>query len=772
MQKNLVIVESPAKAKTIEGYLGKDFKVVSSYGHVRDLPKDGLAVDVENGYLPTYEVTPDKKAVVQDLIKLSKAVETVYLASDDDREGEAISWHLKEALNLDDKKTRRIVFREITKKAIENSLKDPRGIDINLVNAQQARRVLDRLVGFELSPILWKKIKTGLSAGRVQSVAVRLVVDREREIDQFESKSSYRITAEFIVGKNRMKAELPQKLTSAKEVIDFLGEIKDARFSIRDLQTKPQKKSPAPPFTTSTLQQEASRKLGYSVARTMTLAQRLYEAGKISYMRTDSLNLSDEAKEGAADVIGQEYGKNYIKTRHFKAKSAGAQEAHEAIRPTNFNDRGDGLDKSLQRLYELIWKRTVASQMAEAVLEKTIVHIGISDHVREFVANGEVIKFDGFLKVYLESRDDDDDEETTGMLPALTIGQELDLDEIIGRETFSRPPARYTEAALVRKMEEMGIGRPSTYAPTISTIQKRDYVVKENRDGVKREYTLITLNKGKINEKIATENTGAEKNKLFPTNIAMVVNDFLVEHFPDVTNYSFTAEVEEEFDAIAHGKQQWDKMIDNFYGKFHRKVEETESLERSSVQKSREIGIDPASGKKVIARLGRFGPVVQIGENGNGDEEAEKPRYASLRNGQFIENITLEDALELFKLPRNLGEFEEKELVIGVGRFGPYIRHDNKFVSIPKEEDPYTITAERAIVLIEEKRKTEANRIIKVFESNPDIQVLNGRFGPYIKAGKKNVKIPKGKEPAELTLEECIDLAEKTPEKKKKFKKK
>jgi DNA topoisomerase-1 len=769
MSKNLVIVESPAKAKTIEGYLGKDFKVASSYGHVRDLPKGDKAIDIEHGFKPTYEITPDKKDVIRQLKKLVKDAETIYLASDDDREGEAISWHLKEALDLNDATTRRIVFREITKNAIENALKTPRGINIDLVNAQQARRVLDRLVGFELSPILWKKIKAGLSAGRVQSVAVRLVVEREREIDKFKPVSSFRITALFTVEKGKeLKAELAHRFTNEEEARKFLEECKGAAFTIEDLQKKPAKKSPAPPFTTSTLQQEASRKLGYSVSRTMTLAQKLYEAGKISYMRTDSLNLSQEAIQGASSEIRKSYGDEFLKTRIFKTKTSGAQEAHEAIRPTNFAEHQAGSDSGAQRLYELIWKRAVASQMAEARLEKTTVTVGIEKDGQKnkyhLTASGEVIKFEGFLKVYLESTDEDEDqEEKAGMLPSMNIGQELTLQEMNAREGFTRPPARYTEASLVKKLEEMGIGRPSTYAPTISTIQKRNYVEKEAREGKERAYKLLTLKKDDIDTQTKTEITGAEKNKLFPTNIAMVVTDFLVEHFPNVTNYSFTAEVEEEFDQIAQGLMAWEDMIRDFYSKFHSKVEDTQNIDRKDVKSGREIGVDPATGKKIYARLGKFGPVVQLGEMVEGEE---KPKFASLKRDQFIENLTLEEALDLFKLPREIGDFEDKPMTVAIGRFGPYIRHDNKFVSIPKEDDPYTITADRAIELIKAKREKEANMLIKSFPEKDDIQVLNGRYGPYIKAGKKNVKIPKDKKPEELTLEECVELAEKAPAKK------
>ncbi|MDH5604583.1 MAG: type I DNA topoisomerase [Cyclobacteriaceae bacterium] len=768
MSKNLVIVESPAKAKTIEGYLGKDYKVVSSYGHVRDLPKDGMAVDVKNGFKPTYEITSDKKKVISELKKLSSAAETIYLASDDDREGEAISWHLQETLELSDDHTKRIVFREITKTAIEKALQNPRKIDINLVNSQQARRILDRLVGFELSPILWRKIKTGLSAGRVQSVAVRLVVEREREIEKFNSVSNFRVIANFTSKGPVFKAELSKRFDQEEEVIAFLNSLVSADFTIADLVKKPAKRSPAPPFTTSTLQQEASRKLSFSVSQTMTVAQKLYESGKISYMRTDSVNLSEEAIAGAAKVISADYGKEYSKSRRFKTKSSGAQEAHEAIRPTDFSARNVSMDRNSQRLYELIWKRAIASQMADALMEKTNVKIDISTSDLFFQAAGEIITFDGFLKVYMESVDDDLEENGKAVLPPLQVGEHLQRMDITGRETFSKHPPRYTEASLVKKLEEMGIGRPSTYAPTISTIQKRNYVEKENREGIERKYKIIKLVRNEVTSQEQTEITGAEKSKLFPTNMAMIVNDFLVDHFPDVINFTFTAEVEKEFDEIAQGDMPWAKMIGSFYGKFHSRVETTENLDYSSVQKSRELGTDPKSGKQVIVRLGKFGPVVQIGEN----EGEEKATYASLRQGQFIESITLEEALELFRLPRELGDFEGKPMVVGIGKFGPYIRHDNKFISLPKTEDPYTVTSDTAVELIAEKRKVEANRLIKTFDENPDIQVLNGRYGPYIKAGAKNVKIPKGKTPEDLTLEECIELAAATPEKKKRFVKK
>ena len=767
MGKNLVIVESPAKAKTIEGYLGKDFIVKSSYGHVRDLPKGDKAIDIQNGFKPTYEISADKKEVIKELKKLTKDAETIYLASDDDREGEAISWHLKEALKLDESRTKRIVFREITKNAIINAIQNPRGIDIDLVNAQQARRILDRLVGFEISPVLWKKVKRGLSAGRVQSVAVRLVVEREREIEKFTAESSFKIVAHFdLEGGKTLQAELPKKFSTEAEAMTFLQECQNAEFEISNLETKPAKKSPAPPFTTSTLQQEASRKLGYSVAYTMSLAQKLYEAAKISYMRTDSVNLSQEAIAGASKEIGSAYGQDFIQNRNYKTKSSGAQEAHEAIRPTDFHTHSIGGSSAESRLYELIWKRAIASQMADAQLEKTTATINISTSDQSLVARGEVIKFEGFLKVYLESTDDDiEDEEQQSMLPPLTIGQKLDLKNMTAKEGFTRHPARYTEASLVKKLEEMGIGRPSTYAPTISTIQKREYVSKESREGVERNYQLLTLSKGQIKTETRTENTGAEKNKLFPTNIAMIVNDFLVDHFNNVVDYSFTAEVEKEFDDIAQGSKSWEGMIKSFYGNFHSLVKESENVSRADISAARELGNDPATGKPVFARMGKFGAYVQLGETPEGDE-GPKPQYASLQKGQFIENITLEDAMELFKLPREVGEFEGEAMVANIGRFGPYIRHKGKFVSLKKEQDPLSISEEEAIELILEKREKEANMYIKTFDEAEDVFVLNGRFGPYIKFGKKNVKIPKDKKPEELTFAECKELAEKAPEKK------
>jgi DNA topoisomerase-1 len=766
--KNLVIVESPAKAKTIEGYLGADFVVKSSYGHVRDLPKDNNAIDIKNGFKPIYEVSEDKKSLVSELSKLVKQAETVWLATDDDREGEAISWHLKETLNIADSKIKRIVFREITKNAILKAIGMPRQIDMDLVNAQQARRVLDRLVGFELSPVLWKKVKMGLSAGRVQSVAVRFVVDREREIQKFVSTSAYKISANFNLEKGKkLESEILQKIEKQEDAFQFLQKCVGATFKIANLEKKPAKKSPAPPFTTSTLQQEASRKLYFSVSQTMSLAQKLYEAGHISYMRTDSLNLSEDAIKGAVSAIEQSFGKEYVEVRRFKTKSESAQEAHEAIRPTNFSVQQAGKDRNEQRLYELIWKRAIASQMAEAKLERTIATIDIIPQnstqplPEKLQATGEVILFDGFLKVYIESSDDDNDEEQKGMLPPLVVGQTLLLDYMKALERFTYPSARYTEASLVKKLEEMGIGRPSTYAPTISTVEQRGYILKESRDGKERKYQELMLKDGKIATLTKTEITGAEKMKLFPTDIAIQVNDFLVNHFSDVVDYSFTANVEGEFDKIASGKTEWGKMIATFYKDFHPKVEQTETqAERVSVSSTRKLGIDPVSGKEVSARLGRYGALVQIG-----GEEEEKPKYASLKKGQLLETVTLTEALELFKLPREVGEYEGLKMTAALGRFGPYIKHGDKFISLQKDQDPLDISEEDAIKLIEAKRAADANKYIKEFAERPDIKVLNGRFGAYIVAGTKNVKIPKGKVPTELTLEECIALAEATPEK-------
>jgi DNA topoisomerase-1 len=772
MSKNLVIVESPAKAKTIEGYLGEDYIVKSSYGHVRDLGKGDGAIDIEHGFKPRYEISEDKKDVINELRKISNKAQTVWLATDSDREGEAISWHLKEVLELADSKIKRIVFTEITKKAILAAITKPRSIDIDLVNAQQARRILDRLVGFEISPVLWKKIKTGLSAGRVQSVAVRLVVEREREIEQFNATSSFKVVAKFEVAKGKIfSAELGKNFNTEKEAFDFLTNCLGADFSIKNLEKKPAKKSPAPPFTTSTLQQEASRKLSFSVAQTMTVAQKLYEAGKISYMRTDSVNLSDDAIASAENAITTSFGKEYFQLRKFKNKNDSAQEAHEAIRPTDFSLQVASGERNEQRLYELIWKRAIASQMAEAQIERTIATVAISTVPQTLTATGEVIKFDGFLKVYIESTDEEsDDEDTKGMLPPLEIGEKLSLNEMKAAERYSRPSPRYTEASLVKKLEELGIGRPSTYAPTISTVQKRGYVEKESRDGKVRKLKEIILASGKINTFDTSEITGAEKSKLFPTDLAMVVNDFLVQYFPTITDYSFTANVEKEFDEIAEGKKKWENMLQEFYGSFHETVVSTTLVDRSTISSTKELGVHPQTGEKIIARLGRYGPIVQIGETD--EETGKKAKFASLKKGMFIETVTLAEALELFKLPREAGEFEGNVMKVALGRFGPYILHDGKFYTITKEDDPLTVTEQRCIEIIEAKRKAEAEKLIKEFPGNDEVKVLNGRWGPYISAGNKNVKIPKGKDPKELTLEECLELAVNAPEKKGRFAKK
>jgi len=763
MSKNLVIVESPAKAKTIESYLGQDFTVKSSFGHVRDLPEHDMGVDVEHGFQPSYEISSDKLKVISELKKLAKDAE-VWLATDDDREGEAISWHLKEALGLPDD-TKRIVFREITKTALQNAISSPRTIDEDLVDAQQARRILDRLVGYELSPVLWKKIrigKTNLSAGRVQSVAVRIVVEREREIDAFKSKSSFKVTARFDLGNGKvLNAELAKNFANESDAIQFLEKCVGAQFSIKNLEVKPAKKTPAPPFTTSTLQQEASRKLSFSVAQTMSVAQRLYEAGKISYMRTDSTNLSEEALDKARQQITKEYGNDYYNKRIFKTKSESAQEAHEAIRPTDFSTLNASSDRNEQRLYELIWKRAIASQMSDAQLERTTATISISTASEELVAQGEVIKFEGFLKVYMESSDDESDEEQKGMLPPLNINQILKLSDMKATERFTRNPPRYTEASLVKKLEEMGIGRPSTYAPTISTILKREYIVKEDRQGTEREFKEITLANDEIRSKVNKEIYGSEKAKLFPTSTGMVVNDFLVSHFNDIIDYSFTASVEKDFDHIAEGQLAWRQMIKDFYTPFQKKVAEAreEAIDRSLT--SRDLGEDPATGKKVSVRIGKYGPYVQIGDV----EDEEKPKFASLQKGQLMENITLDEAFELFKLPRQVGLFEDKELIVNIGKFGPYVKHDNKYFSLARTDDPMAVTEERLIEIITEKRQQDSNRTIKEFSEDAEAKVLNGKYGPYIAFGKKNVKIPKGTDPAALTYEEIVKLAAETPDK-------
>lgn len=762
--KNLVIVESPAKAKTIEGYLGKDYVVKSSYGHVRDLPEKGLGIDLKNKFKPQYEINEDKKETIAGLKKLASEADTVWLASDDDREGEAIAWHLKESLDLNDKNSRRIVFREITKKAILNAIESPRTIDYDLVNAQQARRVLDRLVGYELSPVLWKKIKTGLSAGRVQSVAVRLVVEREREIEGFKSKYTFNVKAIFILeGNKKLVAELPQKFETEKEAMAFLESCINAEYTISNLEKKEAQKFPAAPFTTSTLQQEASRKLYFSVSKTMLVAQKLYESGKITYMRTDSVNLSEDAINNAKDEIINSYGEKFSRPFRYKTKDEGAQEAHEAIRPTNFATHSIDGESDEKRLYDLIWKRAIASQMSPAQIERTIVSINISTNKQRLQATGEVIKFEGFLKVYIESTDEDEEEEGgQSLLPPLSVGQKLDLNEMTATQRYSRPAPRYTEASLVKKLEEMGIGRPSTYAPTITTVQKRNYVIKDNREGKERDYTILALKKNAISKQEKKEVFGAEKAKLFPTDLAMVVNDFLVSHFKEVIDFHFTAKVEKEFDDIAEGKLDWVEMLASFYDNFHKTVETSETISRKEISTARELGLDPKSGKPIFAKLGKFGPYVQIGDSE--EVTGEKPKYAKLKSGQLLESLSLEEALDLFKLPRMVGEFEEMEMSVNVGRFGPYIMHDKKFYSLTKTDDPYEITESRAVEIIQEKRKNELEKTIKEFAEDATIKVLNGRYGPYIVAGKKNVKIPKDKKPEELTYEDCKALAEATPD--------
>lgn len=759
MSKNLVIVESPAKAKTIEKYLGKDFTVKSSFGHIRDLAKGDGAIDIEKGYLPNYIVSPDKKKIVAELKKLAKGADMVWLASDEDREGEAISWHLSEVLGLKASNTKRIVFHEITKTAILHAIENPRDIDQHLVNAQQARRVLDRLVGFQLSPVLWRKVKPSLSAGRVQSVAVRLVVEREQEIQAFQTSSSFKIQGQFDANGKILKAESSRRPLQAEEAKSFLDSCNGATFSVGDIAIKPAKRSPAAPFTTSTLQQEASRKLGYNVSRTMMLAQRLYENGHITYMRTDSVNLSEFARNGAKDAITSEYGAVYSKPRKYSTKDNNAQEAHEAIRPTDFTTNDAGDDDGQRRLYQLIWKRAIASQMSEAELERTTIDIVNDKNIDVFKAKGEVIKFDGFLKVYLESTDDDDEEEESGLLPKVTSGQKFGLMQISAVERYSRPPARFTEASLVKRLEELGIGRPSTYAPTISTVQKRGYVVKDDIDGKSRQYISLKLEKNRVSQEVLTENYGADRNKMHPSDIGKVVTEFLIEHFGKVMDYGFTASVEKEFDEIAEGLKNWSEMIDGFYKPFHLDVEKTlETAERATGE--RKLGEDPKSGKPIIARIGRFGPMVQIGEQ----DDEEKPRFASLAKGQNIDTISLDQALDLFKMPRLLGEFEDKPVKANVGRFGPYVQHIKLFVSIPKEEDVMEIDLDRAVELILARRKADAERIIKQFDEDPETQILNGRWGPFIKNGKNNFKLPKDLEdPAKLSLEEVKHIMENQP---------
>ena len=768
MQKNLVIVESPAKAKTIEKFLGEGYTVTSSMGHVRDLEKKDFGIDIEKNYQPKYIVTPDKKKVVSELKKMAKEAETVWLASDEDREGEAIAWHLKEVLKLKPEKTKRIVFHEITKEAITNAIKNPRNIDDHLVNAQQARRVLDRIVGFEVSPVLWKKVKPSLSAGRVQSVAVRLIVEREREIREFKSESAFRVMAIFKIPDEKgnvaeLKAELGKRFKTSDEAHAFLEKCKTAAFTVSDVTKKPGKRSPAQPFTTSTLQQEASRKLGFSVSQTMAVAQRLYENGKITYMRTDSVNLSSLAINTSKKKIEELHGEKYVKVRKFRTKSKGAQEAHEAIRPTYMDHESVDGSSQEQRLYELIWKRTIASQMADAIMEKTTVTIDISNTSEKFIASGEVIVFDGFLRVYIESTDDDNNGNGNGqdIIPPLHAKDDLRLTSVMATERFTQRPPRYTEASLVKRLEELGIGRPSTYAPTITTVQNRNYVVKEDRPGVERKYKLLELKRGEILEQVKTEITGAEKNKLFPTDIGIVVNDFLIDNFSQIMDFNFTADVEKEFDAIADGKKVWNEMIDKFYKPFHKRVENaTQNAERSKGE--RILGVDPKTGKQVSVKIGRFGPLAQLGE-ASSEDSTEKPQFSSLRAGQHIETITLEEALDLFKLPRELGDFEGKKVTVAIGRFGPYVRHDNKFVSLEKDDDPYSVNLGRATELIEGKREKDRKAVLKTFEEDADLQVLNGRWGPYIKYKKKNYKIPKSTKAEELSFEDCMKIVESGP---------
>ena len=777
MQENLVIVESPAKAKTIEKFLGKDYKVMSSYGHIRDLKKKELSIDLDT-LNPDYEIPEEKKKVVSELKKNAKAAKKIWLASDEDREGEAISWHLCEVLGLDEANTNRIVFHEITKPAILKAIETPRHLDMNLVNAQQARRVLDRLVGFRLSPVLWRKVKPALSAGRVQSVAVRLIVEREREIQNFVSEPYYRVNAVFAVtsddgAKNEVKAELSNRFKTHEEALAFLEECKKSKFTVSSITKKPLKRTPAPPFTTSTLQQEAARKLGFTVSQTMMVAQRLYEAGRITYMRTDSVNLSSLAINTSKDEIVRLYGEEYSKVRMYHTHSKGAQEAHEAIRPTyidNVSIEGTSQEK---RLYDLIWKRTIASQMADAQIEKTTVNIAIESeggktmNDLQFIANGEVVAFEGFLKVYHESTDDEDaGEEFSHALPIMHEGEELERREIVSTERYSQSPNRYTEASLVRKLEELGIGRPSTYAPTISTIQQRDYVHKGDRKGEERKYAVDSLLGLKITSKTKKEMAGADKGKLIPTDIGMVVNDFLMENFPEIMDYNFTAKVEQEFDKIAEGKAEWNKEMKVFYQGFEPEVEKVMNARSEHKAGERELGVDPATGKPVFVKIGRFGPVVQIGTA----EDEDKPRFSQLPSDKSMETITLDEALELFKLPRTVGQFEGTDVVIGAGRFGPYVLHNKKYVSLPKDENPMTITLDAAINLIQKKRLQEAQRHLKTFEEDANMEVMNGRYGPYIAYNGKNYRMPKAlhEKASELTYEQCMDIVNNAPEPKRK----
>ena len=752
--KNLVIVESPAKAKTIEKFLGTEYKVLSSYGHIRDLHKKDFSIDIEHDFKPIYEIPAEKKELVATLKKNAKSAETVWLASDEDREGEAISWHLYETLGLKPDNTKRIVFHEITKSAILNAIDNPRSIDMALVDAQQARRVLDRIVGFELSPVLWRKIKRGLSAGRVQSVAVRLIVEREKEIENFKTETYYRVVAEFSHQGHSIRTELSRRLASEAEAREFLEACKNATFEVADIQVKELKKSPAAPFTTSTLQQEANRKLGFSVAQTMSIAQKLYEAGHITYMRTDSLNLSGIAIHAISEEIKANMGEQYLRVRKYHTTSKGAQEAHEAIRPTYIDKHSISGTVAERRLYDLIWKRAVASQMSEAIVEKTNVSIAISGRKETFVASGEMVKFDGFLKVYIESSDDDDATAPEGLLPRLEKGDILNAENISASMRYTQHPPRFNEATLVKKLEELGIGRPSTYAPIISTIIAREYVVKGEKEGTPRPYTTLTLADGNILTANLTENVGAEKGKLIPTDTGRVVNDFLEEYFPNIMNYNFTAGIEERFDEIAEGKLRWQNEIANFYKPFHESVEKIANLRLEHRVGERILGNDPVSGRVVSVKIGRFGPLVQIGTT----DDADKPLFASLPADKSVNSITLDEALELFKLPRTLGEFEGKEVVVSAGRFGPYVKHDGKYVSIPASLSPLSITLEKAQELIEKKRQDDSNKILATYSEEPGLQVLNGRFGPYIAFNKKNYKIPKGTDAASLSLEQCREI--------------
>ncbi|MPM06060.1 DNA topoisomerase 1 [bioreactor metagenome] len=760
MGKNLVIVESPAKAKTIEKFLGKDYQVLSSYGHVRDLVKEEMSIDVKNGFKPLYIILPDKQKIISELKKLSKQAETTWLATDEDREGEAIAWHLAEALSLDMKKTKRIVFHEITKPAILEAIENPRGIDVNLVDAQQARRVLDRLVGYRLSPLLWKKVKPALSAGRVQSVAVRLIVEREDEINQFHSTSEFRVTGNFESGKDSVVAELNERFDTERDSMVFLDKIKDSKFSVGKIEVKPGTRNPAPPFTTSTLQQEAARKLGFSVSQTMTIAQQLYESGLITYMRTDSVNLSKLAVGSIKEEIENTYGAEYSKPRQFATKTKGAQEAHEAIRPTYISNREVDGPAAQKKLYDLIWKRTIASQMAEAKIERTNVQIDISGVQQYFVARGEVVIFDGFLKIYEESRDDDASDEDKGQLPKLKEGQGLTSQKILAEQKFSQQPPRYSEASLVKKLEDLGIGRPSTYAPTISTIQRREYVIKESRQPQERKYIQLQLIKGTIKRAVETEKFGSEKNKLFPTDLGIIVTKFLIEHFENIIDYNFTATIEKDFDEIADGKKKWNTLIAKFYKDFDPQVNNIDKT-TGKYHGERLLGVDPESGKNVYVKLGPYGPMAQIGES----TDEEKPRFAGLLKGQTIEGVSLEQALALFRFPKTVGESDGKEVVVSVGRFGPYVRFDGKFYSIPRDINPTEVDLPKALEIVKNKQEKDKNSVLKTFKEEPELQIVKGRFGPYIKYNGKNFPLGKGRKYDALSLSEIMEIIKEHPEK-------